>query len=174
MWWNNIVANPATPASAGFASNWVDVRDLGRAFILALQTPGAGGERLIVSAGQHPLLWLSIHLNDPRDYYQVPSRGKTGVCCNSCIIPIPYTIAHVSDHSADIAATHRSPLKSHEFPHHKEFGGYLPKGCPDIERKRLLVYNNAKAHKILGSGLTYRTMEETTRDILEDYAARGW
>jgi hypothetical protein len=76
--------------------------------------------------------------------------------------------------AVDIASTHRSPLKSHEFPHHKEFGGYLPKGCPDIERNRLLVYDNAKALKILGPELKYRTMEETTGDILEDYAARGW
>jgi hypothetical protein len=51
MWWDNIIANPATPASASFAANWVDVRDLGHAFILALQEPGVGGERLIISAG---------------------------------------------------------------------------------------------------------------------------
>jgi hypothetical protein len=51
MWWDNIIANPVTPTSAGYAGNWVDVRDLGHAFILALQKSSAGGERLIISAG---------------------------------------------------------------------------------------------------------------------------
>ncbi|EKM78750.1 hypothetical protein AGABI1DRAFT_121174 [Agaricus bisporus var. burnettii JB137-S8] len=133
LWWDNVIATPATPESASFAACWVDVRDLALAHMLALQKPNAGGERLLISAG-------------------------------------PFTYQDW----IDIASTHRSPLKTHEFPHHKEFGGYLPKGCPDVKRDYLLVYDNAKGLKILGPELKYRAMEETTADILEDYAARGW
>ncbi|XP_006459379.1 hypothetical protein AGABI2DRAFT_65374 [Agaricus bisporus var. bisporus H97] len=133
LWWDNVIATPATPESASFAACWVDVRDLALAHMLALQKPDAGGERLLISAG-------------------------------------PFTYQDW----IDIASTHRSPLKTHEFPHHKEFGGYLPKGCPDVKRDYLLIYDNAKGLKILGPELKYRTMEETTADILEDYAARGW
>ncbi|EKM78749.1 hypothetical protein AGABI1DRAFT_107238 [Agaricus bisporus var. burnettii JB137-S8] len=133
LWWDNVIATPATPESASFAKCWVDVRDLALAHMLALQKPDAGGERLLISAG-------------------------------------PFTYQDW----IDIASTHRSPLKTHEFPHHKEFGGYLPKGCPDVKRDYLLIYDNAKGLKILGPELKYRTMEETTADILKDYAARGW
>ena len=31
--------------------SWIDVRDLAHAHVLAVQTPAAGGERFIVSAG---------------------------------------------------------------------------------------------------------------------------
>ncbi|EKM78748.1 hypothetical protein AGABI1DRAFT_107237 [Agaricus bisporus var. burnettii JB137-S8] len=74
----------------------------------------------------------------------------------------------------DIASTHLSPLKTHQFPHHEEFNGYLPKGYPDIEKNHLLNYDNSKALRIFGPELTYRTMEETTKDILDDYAVKGW
>jgi hypothetical protein len=36
----------------------------------------------------------------------------------------------------------------------------------------LMIYDTAKANRILG--LKYRTIEETTRDTLADYEARGW
>jgi nucleoside-diphosphate-sugar epimerase len=38
--------------------------------------------------------------------------------------------------------------------------------------KHLMIYDTAKANRILG--LKYRTIEETTRDTLADYEARGW
>lgn len=80
----------------------------------------------------------------------------------------------ISFNIVDIASTHLSPLKTHQFPHHEGFNGYLPKGYPDIEKNHLLNYDNSKALRIFGPELTYRTMEETTKDILDDYAAKGW
>jgi hypothetical protein len=73
----------------------------------------------------------------------------------------------------DIASHHHFPLKTHRFPHHRD-GGYLPKGFPDITRHRFLAYDNSKALRLLGPELKYRSMEETTKDILDDYIARGW
>ncbi|KXN89087.1 NADPH-dependent methylglyoxal reductase GRE2 [Leucoagaricus sp. SymC.cos] len=74
----------------------------------------------------------------------------------------------------DVASTHRSPLKSHTFAHHQEFNGFLPRGFPDIERNRLTRMDSSKAARVLGPELKYRSMEETTKDILLDYAERGW
>lgn len=34
------------------------------------------------------------------------------------------------------------------------------------------MYDASKAPKVLG--IKYRSIDETTRDILEDYKARGW
>jgi nucleoside-diphosphate-sugar epimerase len=52
MWWDFVIANPPTPQSVAVYNSWVDVRDLAVAHVLALQRPGAGGERLIISAGE--------------------------------------------------------------------------------------------------------------------------
>lgn len=59
-------------------------------------------------------------------------------------------------------AVQPSPL-----PNHK-----IPKGFPDVSRdvKRSLVTEKAK--DILG--IEYRSKEETAKDILEDFAKRGW
>ena len=38
--------------------------------------------------------------------------------------------------------------------------------------KPLIHYNVAKAKEILG--IKYKTMDETTKDLLEDFKRRGW
>lgn len=50
----------------------------------------------------------------------------------------------------------------------------LPKGFPDIHEAKVYMttYDTSKEQRILG--LEYRSMEETTRDILEDFQRRGW
>jgi nucleoside-diphosphate-sugar epimerase len=45
----------SSPATRHTGSCWIDVRDLGRAHVLALLKAQAGGERIIVSAG--PFVW---------------------------------------------------------------------------------------------------------------------
>ncbi|OSX56416.1 hypothetical protein POSPLADRAFT_1068108 [Postia placenta MAD-698-R-SB12] len=100
-------------------NSWLDVRDLGKAHVLAIQTEAAGGERIIVCSG--PWKW--------QDW--INAARKAGA-------DIP-----AGDTSYDAAkATH------------------------------LTRYDIAKANSILG--LTYRTMDETTRDILDDFKEKGW
>ena len=51
----------------------------------------------------------------------------------------------------------------------------LSKGNTDYDpntSEPLYLYNAAKADRILG--IRYRTMEEMTKDILEDFKRRGW
>ncbi|KAJ3561372.1 hypothetical protein NP233_g10238 [Leucocoprinus birnbaumii] len=74
----------------------------------------------------------------------------------------------------DIVYTYRSPLKVHIYPHHQESDGFLPRGLPEVERNRLLAYDNSKSLRILGPELQYRSMKETAEDILADCSARGW
>ncbi|KAF9816374.1 hypothetical protein IEO21_04127 [Rhodonia placenta] len=101
------------------SNSWLDVRDLGKAHVLAIQTEAAGGERIIVCSG--PWKW--------QDW--INAARKAGA-------DIP-----AGDASYDAAkATH------------------------------LTRYDIAKANGILG--LTYRTMDETTRDILDDFKAKEW
>ncbi|KAJ3712943.1 D-lactaldehyde dehydrogenase [Lentinula raphanica] len=60
-----------------------------------------------------------------------------------------------------------SPIPSHTD---------LPKGKPGAGKDFVpkIVYDASKASKILGPELVYHTMEETTRDTLEDFEKRGW
>ena len=53
-------------------------------------------------------------------------------------------------------------------------GRKLPVGYPDLptENPPFLLYDASRSKDILG--MTYRSMEETTRDTLADYDARGW
>ncbi|KAJ7692590.1 hypothetical protein B0H17DRAFT_933870, partial [Mycena rosella] len=71
---------PSSPAvwQTGFC--WVDVRDLGRAHVLALLKPAAGGERIIVSAG--PFVWqdwLDAASDSPKYEKGAPGAGKDAV-----------------------------------------------------------------------------------------------
>lgn len=47
-----VVKAESTPAILAQSSGWIDVRDLGEAHVRALEKEAAGGERIIVSAGQ--------------------------------------------------------------------------------------------------------------------------
>ncbi|KAE9387892.1 D-lactaldehyde dehydrogenase [Gymnopus androsaceus JB14] len=54
----------------------------------------------------------------------------------------------------------------------------LPKGNPGAGKacKHKILYDARKAERILGLGaeVKYRTMEQTSKDSLEDFARRGW
>ncbi|KAJ6512289.1 NAD-P-binding protein [Mycena vulgaris] len=70
--------SPAEVRNSG--SCWVDVRDLGRAHVLALLKPAAGGERIIVSAG--PFVWqdwLDAAPDSPKYQTGVPGAGRDAV-----------------------------------------------------------------------------------------------
>ncbi|KAH6916476.1 D-lactaldehyde dehydrogenase [Coprinopsis sp. MPI-PUGE-AT-0042] len=51
-------------------------------------------------------------------------------------------------------------------------GRNLTPAIPDPERKRVCDFSNAKEQKILG--LKYRSINDTVKDCLEDFAIRGW
>ncbi|KAI0056657.1 D-lactaldehyde dehydrogenase [Artomyces pyxidatus] len=53
-----VLGTKDSAAMASINSAWIDVRDLAKAHLLAAETAGAGGERIIVSAG--PFYWQDI------------------------------------------------------------------------------------------------------------------
>lgn len=122
IWWNTIVVSEATRQSVVSDHSWIDVRDLGTAHVLAAETPGAGGERLIVSSGK--AFW--------QDWIDAANSLQP------------------------------SPL-----PNHK-----IQAGFPDTERVVKRRLDTKKEQGIIG--MKYRTTKETTKDIFEDFAKRGW
>ncbi|KAJ7079901.1 hypothetical protein C8R44DRAFT_824555 [Mycena epipterygia] len=75
-----MLTEPSSPAARHIGSCWIDVRDLGRAHVLALLKPAAGGERIIVSAG--PFIWqdwLDAAPDVPRFQKGAPGAGKNAV-----------------------------------------------------------------------------------------------
>ena len=56
--WYDVVTKDTPPRTkeflAGTSSGWVDVRDAALGHVLALEKEGAGGERIITSAGKPP------------------------------------------------------------------------------------------------------------------------
>ncbi|KAJ7477408.1 D-lactaldehyde dehydrogenase [Mycena latifolia] len=67
----------SSPAMRHIGSCWVDVRDLGRAHVLAFLKAPAGGERIIVSAG--PFVWqdwLDAAPDSTKYQKGVPGAGK--------------------------------------------------------------------------------------------------
>ncbi|KAJ7483557.1 hypothetical protein FB451DRAFT_1234962 [Mycena latifolia] len=70
--------SPPRPHNSGLC--WVDVRDLGRAHVLALLNAAAGGARIIISAG--PFIWqdcLDAAPDSPKYQKGVPGAGKNAV-----------------------------------------------------------------------------------------------
>ncbi|KAH6904335.1 D-lactaldehyde dehydrogenase [Coprinopsis sp. MPI-PUGE-AT-0042] len=122
IWWNTVVVTEPTRESVVSDHSWIDVRDLATAHVLALETPAAGGERLLVSSGK--AFW--------QDWIDAANSVQP------------------------------SPL-----PNHK-----IPKGFPDVERVVKRRLDTKKEQGILG--LKYKSKEDTARDILEDFAKRGW
>ncbi|KAF7368891.1 D-lactaldehyde dehydrogenase [Mycena venus] len=75
-----MLTEESSPAVRHSGSCWVDVRDLGRAHVLALLRAEAGGERIIVSAG--PFVWqdwLDAAPDSPKYQKGVPGAGKDAV-----------------------------------------------------------------------------------------------
>jgi len=75
-----MLTEESSPAIRHSGSCWVDVRDLGRAHVLALLRAQASGERIIVSAG--PFVWqdwLDAAPDTPKYQKGVPRAGKDAV-----------------------------------------------------------------------------------------------
>ncbi|KAJ7439754.1 NAD(P)-binding protein [Mycena latifolia] len=111
---------PSTPEVLRSGAFWLDVRDLGRAHVLALLEAAAGGERIIVSAG--PFFWQDcLDAAPDSSKYQKGDPGAT----KDAVQPIRY--------------------------------------------------DASKAARVLGmTGTAYRALEETVRDTVADWEARGW
>ncbi|KAJ6535745.1 hypothetical protein B0H19DRAFT_963478 [Mycena capillaripes] len=76
----SMLTEPSSPATLHSGSCWVDVRDLGRAHVLALLSASAGGERIIVSAGPYVWQdWLDVAPHSPKYQKGVPGSGKGAV-----------------------------------------------------------------------------------------------
>ncbi|TBU27343.1 NAD(P)-binding protein [Dichomitus squalens] len=120
LWYKSVVEGGLSDdALANTGANYVDVRDISQAHTLAIQTPAAGGERFIISAG--PYKWQDF-----------------------------------------VSAAHRWSDK-------------LPAGNTSYDPSKavhVLRYDNRKGIATLG--VRYRSIEEVTRDSLEDFKARGW
>ncbi|KAJ7448342.1 D-lactaldehyde dehydrogenase [Mycena latifolia] len=114
-----MLTKPSSPALQNSGRCWIDVRDLGRAHVLALLKAAASGERIIVSAGPYVWQdWLDAAPDNMAKYQKgVPGSGKDAV--------------------------HR------------------------------IIFDVSKAARVLGM-TTYRGIEETARDTLADWEARGW
>ncbi|KAK7045109.1 D-lactaldehyde dehydrogenase [Favolaschia claudopus] len=113
-----MLTEESTPAIRHSGSCWVDVRDLGRAHVLALRRPEAGGERIIVSAGA--FVW--------QDWLDAAPKSMS-----------------------------------------------LQRGVPGSSKDTIhqIRYDATKSFEVLGIG-AYRSMEETARDTVADWKARGW
>ncbi|KAL3258693.1 hypothetical protein ABHI18_005822 [Aspergillus niger] len=123
LFYNAVVHNDfaGVPPDKEPSHGWVDVRDVAGAHIRALETPSAGGHRIIVSGGSW--VWqdfINTALTLPRSIY-IPHPAVTG---------------------------------------------------PGEVKERLITFCTEKQARILN--LKLRSMEETVRDILVDYAKRGW
>ncbi|KAF8142891.1 NAD-P-binding protein [Mycena galopus ATCC 62051] len=71
---------PASSELRNSGSCWVDVRDLGRAHVLALLSAEAGGERIIISAG--PFVWqdwMDAAPDSPKYQKGVPGSSRDAV-----------------------------------------------------------------------------------------------
>ncbi|KAI0764843.1 NAD(P)-binding protein [Fomes fomentarius] len=98
--------------------DFVDVRDLARAHVLAITLPEAGGERFLISG--HSSVWQQF-VDEARRYSKAIPAGES----------------------------------------------YQLEDAIYVDR-----YDSTKSRKMLG--LTYRPLEETTKDIVEDLQRRGW
>lgn len=73
------------------------------------------------------------------------------------------SLTNIPSYPVDVA----SSIQPYPLPNH------LPaKGVPGLDKSYNIQYNTEKEKGILG--IKFKTLEETTRDTLEDFAARGW
>lgn len=52
LWWDQVLTTGDKAEGMDHGSAWIDVRDIADAHVLAIETQAAGGERVIVSAGE--------------------------------------------------------------------------------------------------------------------------
>jgi len=56
VWWSNVLAHETkSKEQLSQSDSWVDVRDVARAHVLALEKDEAGGQRIIIASG--PWRW---------------------------------------------------------------------------------------------------------------------
>ncbi|KAI0074846.1 NAD-P-binding protein [Panus rudis PR-1116 ss-1] len=119
-WYKNTLKGAADQETlANYGSNWVDVRDVAKATVLALQKDEAGGNRITISAG----VWKW------QDWVNAARKISPAV-----------------------------PVGNQN---------YKPENAVHD-----VVLDATKSVKLLG--MTYRSMEETTHDILENFTQKGW
>ncbi|KAH6913610.1 D-lactaldehyde dehydrogenase [Coprinopsis sp. MPI-PUGE-AT-0042] len=52
LWWDQVLTSGEKAEGMDHGSAWIDVRDIADAHVLAIETEAAGGERVVVSAGE--------------------------------------------------------------------------------------------------------------------------
>lgn len=128
------------------------MRDLAQAHVLMLEREEASGERVIVSAG--PYLWQDWR-ESFSPFFSCFREVETNI--------IVFAVNAANALPSDILSTLASPNE-------------IPKGDPahgsTLETVYRMRYDARKADRVLG--LQYRSLQESTRDMVEDFARRGW
>ena len=148
MWYYGVV-DPQTSEKRLLDSNisWVDVRDLALATARSLAVPEAGGERIIVKAGE--TVWQDWSM-----FFHLFGRD------------LLILMGHIVDVANSLSP---SPIPSHAPGTNKA----LPKGRPEGKHiKHTVEYDASKAQRILA--VHYRAMGVTARDMFADFERRGW
>ncbi|KAH6918144.1 D-lactaldehyde dehydrogenase [Coprinopsis sp. MPI-PUGE-AT-0042] len=123
FFWDNVISEvPKTQQEIEMIINWVDVRDLADAHILAMEKEAAGGERIIISCESS--VW--------QDWIEI-ARSLSP-----------------------------SPLPNCKFS----------ASFPNTKRADHDTIDGSKARRILG--VRYRAKRECVKDMLHDFAQRGW
>lgn len=145
LWYNFIIADtPKTKEVLHGSHGWADVRDIAEAHVRGLEKDVLGGERILVHEG--PFIWQEFsEWTDLRSLFEDQKH--------------PDGTFAVVDIVQDLAPS--------TWPRHN-----IPKGFPLENSVYKIRFNQEKQEKLLG--LRFRTKEETTKDILEDFSKRGW
>lgn len=165
MWYNTVVVDKTS--SKEFFSGpqaWVDVRDLALAHVLSLETPEAGGERILISAGKqcvtrYHVYWSYIYWL--RLFRSVCLARLAWVILQSFPLifsPSSSKVDAANSSSSSFAASHKLPAG---FP-----------GMTKEERRYHVLLDTSKQGRLLD--IKFHTLKETTEDILEDFGRRGW
>lgn len=125
---------------------YVDVRDVAAAHIKALQTPGAGGERIIVSAGSW--VWQDISKYMANSLPNIWSPATTFACRWYSVVNAVIAVGE------PLYKLHRATVSEDDIP------------------TRFITFDTRKQAKILG--LELRSMKDIVHDVLVDYSNRGW
>ncbi|KZV66765.1 NAD-P-binding protein [Peniophora sp. CONT] len=102
--YNTITGKKTAEVLTGPGNAYVDVRDVARAHVLAIQKDDAGGQRIIVSAGSH--FWQELvdvaNEMDP----SLPFKGEAGATKDK-----PYVIQYDTSRMASVLGLECRPLK---------------------------------------------------------------
>jgi nucleoside-diphosphate-sugar epimerase len=150
MWYSTVISNSPDNTKEGLglssANGWVDVRDISEALVRALEKAEAGGERIIVSAGTSSL--------NPIDFGERLIHSTLG--------------SYIWQEWIDVA----NKLLPSVAP---ETSYSLTKGYPELTASEVVYpikLDTRKEEQILG--VNFRSIEETTKDILVGAVQQGW